>query len=110
VTYAFPTGIYNPQDIRELDSVLARFAKRAPYLPIYTPNATILENVERMSIGATSPMVEYLQNVTAYLIRALNDKGPLGTLTRSMMKMQIEYLGGMSTLTTGARDKKNCSE
>jgi len=42
VTYAFPTGIYNPQDIRELDSVLARFAKRALYLPLYTPNAMIL--------------------------------------------------------------------
>ncbi len=51
-------------------------------------------------------MVDYLQNVTAYLTRALNDQGPLGTLTRSMMKMQIEYLGGMSTLTTHAQDKK----
>jgi hypothetical protein len=66
VTYAFPTGIYNPQDIRELDSVLARFAKRALYLPLYTPNAMILEKVEHMGIGATSLMVDYLQNVTAY--------------------------------------------
>jgi len=46
VTYAFPTGIYNPQDIRELDSALARFAKRALYLPLYTPNAIILEKVK----------------------------------------------------------------
>jgi hypothetical protein len=87
VTYAFPTGIYNPQDIRELDSVLARFAKRALYLPLYTPNAMILEKVELMGIGATSLIVDYLQNGTAYLIRALNDQGPLGTFTRSKMKM-----------------------
>jgi hypothetical protein len=65
VTYAFPTGIYNPQDIRELDSVLARFAKRALYLPLYTPNAMILEKVEHMGIGATSLRVDYLQIVTA---------------------------------------------
>jgi hypothetical protein len=80
VTYAFPIGIYNSQDIRELDSVLARFAKWALYLPLYTPNAMILEKVEHMGVGATSLMVDYLQKVTAYLTRALNDQGPLGTL------------------------------
>jgi len=73
VTYAFHTKIYNPQDNRELNSVLARFSKRALYLPLSTPIAIILEKVEHMGIGATVLMVYYLQNVTAHRTRILND-------------------------------------
>lgn len=59
-----------------------------------------------MGKGASSHMVDYLQNVTGYLTQALNDQGPPGTLPRSVTNMQIEYLGGMSTLTTHVKDKK----
>jgi hypothetical protein len=111
VTYAFPTGIYNPQNIREFGSVLACFAnaKIALYLPLYTPNAIILENVEHVGIyiyrchltnGSLPAKHDDLP------LQFLNDQGPLGSLIGSMMKMLIEYIGGMSTLTTCARDQK----
>lgn len=36
-----------------------------------------LEKVERLGMGITSLMFDNVQNVTAYLTRALNDKGRL---------------------------------
>ena len=105
VTYAFPLGMYTPHDIQELNSILARFAKRALHLPLYTPNALILEKVEHMGVGATSLMVDYVQNVTAYLTRALNDEGPLGTFARGTLKQQLEFLGGMRTLEIHTVDR-----
>jgi len=105
VTYAFPLGIYKPAHIQGLDCILAKIVKRALHLPLYTPNAMVLQETDKMGLGVTSLMMDYVQSVTVYLTRALNDKGPLGTLTRSMMMLQTTYLGGMQTMDVSNKRK-----
>lgn len=59
-----------------------------------------------MGVGATSFMVDYVQNVTACLTRALNDQGPLGRFARGTLKQQLEFLVGMRTLEIRSMDRK----
>ena len=47
--------------------------------------------------GVESLLVDYVQLSTAHLTRALNDIGKLGTITRSMLRMQHEYLRAHNT-------------
>ena len=57
-------------------------------------------------MGVTSLMVDYLQLTAAYLVRALNDKGPLGWTTRGMLQQQHTQLGGLQTMHLHSATKK----
>ena len=98
ITYSFPLGIYSLQDIKRLDSKLIKFAKKAYDLGNAAPNNLILEERDKMGMGLDSLMLDYAQLNTAYLVRALNDPGPLGWSTQALLKLQHQSMAGMQTL------------
>ena len=82
VTYSFPLGIQTNKDIKGLDGIISRTAKRALRLPS-TPTALVLEQQVVSGTRAQSLLVDYMQLGTAYLVRALNDEGKLGAVSKS---------------------------
>ncbi len=65
-------------------------SKRIYKLPRSTPSATIHQDRERAGLGLTSMNVMYAKLTCTYLTKALNDKGPLGFVTRPMLLLQNE--------------------
>ena len=101
ITYSFPLGVQTPGDISDLDGVVAATAKRALKLPMSTPTGLVLEG-SACGAGAESLMIDYVQLGAAYLIRALNDGGKLGTVTKAMLKAQASRLGRVRSTEVGA--------
>ena len=99
ITYSFPLAMYSTQDIAKLDGLISRIAKRSMQLPLGTPTALVLEHRNRAGMGVTSLMVDYIQSNTSYLVKALNDEGPLGMITRSLIQLQHQHLGGLDPMT-----------
>ena len=98
VTYSFPLAIYSLQDIKRLDAKLIQIAKKAYGLGNATPSNMILEERENMGLGLDSLMLDYVQLNAAYLVRALNDDGPLGWSTKALLRLQHTHMAGMPTL------------
>ncbi|MGL4649487.1 MAG: hypothetical protein ACRC1H_08755, partial [Caldilineaceae bacterium] len=96
VTYAFPLMPLTLTDVDALDRLLVRCVKRAYRLPGYTPNAMIQRAQSMGGMGFTSLRVSYTQLNLFYLVKALNDRGPLGQATRSMMQHQLAMAGATS--------------
>ena len=97
ITYSFPLGIFTQQDIALLDAVVTKAAKRSMRLPVGTPSSMVLEEKQLGGMGVGSLAVDYAQLITANLVRALNDPGPLGNLTKAMLAFQHTHLGGLDT-------------
>ena len=106
IVYSFALGIYSAYDIHSLDSILIRIAKKALGLPLSTPSAMILKDRNKGGVGLTSLMVDYVQANTAYLSKALNDKGPLGQSTKALLEAEKACIGNIPTLETGLQDKR----
>ena len=106
IAYSFALGIYSAYDIQSLDSILIRIAKKALGLPLSTPSAMILKDRNKGGVGLTSLMVDYVQANTAYLSKALNDKGPLGLSTKALLEAEKACIGNIPTLETGLQDKR----
>ena len=88
ISYSFPLGIQSKDDIADLDSIVARTAKRALRLPLSTPTGLVLQEKEACGAGIESLLVDFVQLGTAYLVRALNDQGKLGTVTKAILNAQ----------------------
>ena len=80
--------------IEAFDKIMARCGKAACCLPSSTPTALILDQRAAANMGVQSLMVDYLQQVTAGLTRALTDDGTLGTATRDLLTAQHTRAGG----------------
>ena len=78
-----------------MDKLISQYAKRAWGLPVATPSRLVLEHKDKNGMGIGSLMVDYVQLNAAYLVKALNDHGPLGCTTRSLLKQQHAALGGL---------------
>ena len=104
LTYGFPITYLKNQDIYTLDAILAQSAKRALRLPLATPTGLMLQQQVASGAGVESLLVDYAQLGTVHLMRALNDVGRLGTITRSLMHMRMQQtqLGTHSTWQLGA--------
>jgi len=50
--------------------------------------------------------VDYVQLGTAYLVRALNDEGKLGVVTKAKLKAQAARLGRLTSSQVGAQQAK----
>ena len=92
------------QDMYTLDAILAQSTKRALRLPLATPTGLMLQQQVASGAGVESLLVDYAQLGTLHLMRALNDVGRLGTITRSLMHMRMQHtqLGTHSTWQLGA--------
>ena len=101
ITYSFPLGIQSKDDIADLDGIVARTAKRALRLPLSTPTWLVLQENEACGAGVESLLVDYVQLGTAYLVRALNDQGKLGIVTKAMLNAQAKQLGRVPTCQIG---------
>ena len=66
-----------------------------------TPTGLVLEQQNASGAGAQSLLVDYLQLGTAYLVRALNDEGSLGTITKAMLNAQAVRLGRLTSSQIG---------
>ena len=106
ITYSFPLGIQSHEDIKELDSIISRTAKKALRLPTSTPTGLILEQQAASGTGAQSLLVDYVQLDTAYLVRAFNDEGKLGAVTKAILKAQAARLGRLTSSQVGAPQGK----
>ena len=106
IVYSFALGIYSAYDILSLDSILIRIAKKALGLPLSTPSAMILKDRNKGGVGLTSLMVDYIQANTAYLSKALNDKGLLGQSTKALLEAEKACIGNIPTLETGLQNKR----
>ena len=53
----------------------------------------IHQDREHAGLGLTSMNMMYAKLTCTYLTKALNDKGPLGFVTRPMLLLQIEIIG-----------------
>lgn len=95
ITYCFSLAPYTDKQITKLDNLIAQQAKTACNLPRSMPNAAILLEQAASGLGLTSLHVDYIQLNVASLIRALNDQGRLGAVTRGLLKMQNERAGDM---------------
>ena len=51
-------------------------------------------------------LVDYVQLGTAYLVRALNDEGKLGAVTRAMLKAQAARLSRLKSFEIGPHQGK----
>ena len=98
VTYGFPVGAFTYDDIRNLDSILAGEIKKAFSLPSSTPNGLVCREQQDGGMGLQSLLVDYVQITASTLTHALNDKGPLGQSTRSLMLRQLQSSAGRQVM------------
>ena len=103
ITYSFPLGIQSHEDIKELDSIISGTAKKALQLPMSTPTGLVLEQQAASGTAAQSLLVDYVQLGTAYLVRALNDEGKLGAVTKAILRAQATRLGRLTSSQVGAQ-------
>ena len=66
----------------------------------------VLEQQVASGTGAQSLLVDYVQLGTAYLVRALNDEGKLGVVTKAILKAQAARLGRLTSSQVGAQQAK----
>ena len=93
VTYSFPLGILTEADLAKLDGMNARLCKKINGPSNSAPTAMILEDRDRAGVGLTSLSVSYAQLIARNLVLALNDKGALGFITGSLIRLQDSILG-----------------
>eukprot|EP00877_Chromochloris_zofingiensis_P009500 jgi/Chrzof1/4803/UNPLg00807.t1 len=93
VTYAFPILPFSHGDIHRFDRMLVRAVKKAYGLPGYTSNAMIHTGLDKAGLDFPSLRVEYDKLNLSYLVKALNDTGPLGYTTRHLIQAQLATLG-----------------
>ena len=98
IKYSFVTGAFTLNDIARLDSLVARIAKGAMRFPGYTPNAKVHEDRCRGGLGVGSLLTDLVHITTSNLVKALNDKGPLGLVTKCLIETQQHSLGGLRGL------------
>ena len=97
ITYCFAIAQLTSKQLGKLDKILVTAYKRSCRLPISTPNAMVMLPECEMGMGLGSLRIEYVQIGTAALIKALNDRGPLGTVTRELLPVQQKMTGGLAS-------------
>ena len=93
MAYSMPLGLMTLSDVSKCDAIKLNICKRIYKLPRSTPSAMIHQDRGRAGLGLTSMSVMYAKLTCTYLTKALNDKGPLGFVTRPMLLLQNEISG-----------------
>jgi hypothetical protein len=88
VSYAFAAAPYSLSEIKALDSQLTKATKQAYRLS--TSLATVVAHQDKKlgGLGCRSLEVEYHLICHQNLVRALNDEGPRGVITRALLEVQ----------------------
>ena len=85
VEYAFCVAPYTKSQLSTFDSILCRAAKEAYRLPKSVSTAAAHEDTSKGGLGCPSLLANYNAIQTQRLVAALNDRGPLGQLTRARL-------------------------
>ena len=103
MAYSMPLGLMTLSDVSKFDAIKLNICKRMYKLTRSTSSAMIHQDRERAGLGLTSMHVMYAKLTCTYLAKALNDKGPLGFVTRPMLMLQNEIIGESLKLGPSAR-------
>ncbi len=98
VEYGMSTVAYTATQIKKMDSLITAAAKRIYGLSRSVSTAMIHEDKEAGGLGCPSMEREYLRANVKSLVEALNNTGPVGKLTRHLLKTQLENLNILDTL------------
>ena len=88
ITYSFAIGCMTELDISRLDAVRTRACKKINGLPVCTTSAMIHEDLDQAGLGMSFTHDHICRVSCKYLVRALNDKGPLGFTTQHLLLLQ----------------------
>ena len=72
---------------------MTRSTKGAIGLMGCTPNALVHEDISTGGLGMTSLLHPYIQEQTNTVVKCLHGDGRLGSLTKHMLRKQIQNLG-----------------
>jgi hypothetical protein len=75
-------------ELKKLDSLMTRATKQAHRLSISISTAAAHQDVQKGGLGCHSLEVEYNLISHQNSVRALNDEGPRGVITRALFKIQ----------------------
>ena len=73
VAYSFPTMAYTPNDIRLMDAMIARTARRCYRLPPSFPTRAVLLPADQYGLGIGSLLPIYVRNATRALTLSMAD-------------------------------------
>ena len=94
VTYAFGIVPYTMQEVGRLDRTLAGITRRCCRLPRSMSTASILLSQEKCGIGLISLTVDYATRAAESITHALNDPGRLGAISRALLNLERNRMGG----------------
>ena len=109
MAYAFGVAPYTMQEIGLLDRTLAGITRRCCRLPRSMATASILLSRDKAGMGLTSLAVEYTTRVAASLVRALNDPGRLGIVTKALLSLQRAKEGGTPAEELATHSARYCT-
>lgn len=93
VTYHLSLAPYTVAQVEQLDRALANTVRAACRLPRGFAQAGIMLPRDKGGMGLRPLMSDYVQSTTSALVHRLNDQGPLGVVTRGLMKAQMQKWG-----------------
>lgn len=96
ITYSFPLAPYAAPELQLLDSLLTRAVKHAYGMRTGMPTATVHQDVDKGGLGFPSLQVDYHTIAAQRLVRALNDGGQLGAISRAMLEKQVQGLDALT--------------
>jgi hypothetical protein len=99
VRYAFCVAPYTNGQLKVLDSIICKAVKQAYGLPSCMSNAAVHEDVDKGGMGCPSLLAEYTTVQIQRLITALNDPGPIGTLTQARLHQEKVLLDKLTVAT-----------
>ena len=86
---------FGETDIEKFDAALCRIAKACLSLHKSFPTKPLLFPTRMGGAGLGPLMIDYLQVAATSLVRALNDPGDLGIMTRGLLLQQMRASGGL---------------
>jgi hypothetical protein len=95
--------------VATLDKEVAKIAKVSYNLGKSFPTSATLLDRECCGLGAYSLTLEYAQISTARLVRALEDKGMLGNVTKRLLDLQRDKMGGAPVEEMEAGEARFCT-
>jgi hypothetical protein len=91
--YVFGIAPFSARDLHQLDNMLIRVTKICMGLPTNFPNRAVLQSTLQDGVGLTSLFHDYTSFNFQYMVRALNDDGDLGIISRAALTDNLRRCG-----------------
>jgi hypothetical protein len=96
VTYAFPILPIGPSEVNRCDAIIAKCAKHAMGLPNWVANRAVHMTQADGGLGIPSLHTHMHQLSISYTVKAMNDAGTLGLVTRALLLQQLRATQGLT--------------